>query len=106
MIDDGWSGTIFASEFDEAFPAFARLAQRALNSAKNCRQTIGEIEMACQLADFHMAAVDGGADNPLQIAIDAAQESVGSSFGYCNVLLEFITPPSCWDQSFGKFSSS
>ena len=73
----------------EAFPEFARLAQRALNSANTCRQSIGDIEMACQLADFHMAAVDDGADNPMQIAIDAAQESVGSSFGYCNVLLEY-----------------
>ena len=89
MIDDGWSWTIFVSEFDEAFPAFARLAQRALNSANNCRQNIAEIEMACQLADFHMAAVGDGADNPLHIAIVAAQESVGSSFGYCNVLLEY-----------------
>ena len=85
MIDDGWSWTIFVSELDEAFA----LAQRALKSAKNRGQSIGEIEMACQLANFHMAAVDDGADNPMQIGIDAKQESVGSSFGYCNVLLEY-----------------
>ena len=89
MIDDGGSWTIFVSELDEAFPAFARLAQRALNSANNCRQNNGEIEMACQLADLHMAAVDDGADNPMQIAIDAAQESVGSSFGYCDMPLQY-----------------
>ena len=57
MIEQGWQWYIFPSELDDKYPAFAKLSQRALNSANNCRQTCSEIELACQMVEFHTAAL-------------------------------------------------
>ena len=57
MMEQGWQWYIFPSELDDTYPAFAKLSQRALNSANNCRQTCSEIELACQMVEFHNAAL-------------------------------------------------
>ena len=91
MIEKGWRWCIFPSEIDEQFPQFAKLAQRALNSSNNCRQTTSEIELACQMVEFHDAAEDEGNDDPKQAAVDAVQENVSSCHGYAKVLLDYAT---------------
>jgi len=89
MIEKGWKWTIFPSELDEAYPSFAKLAQRALNSSNNCRQELGEIELACQLVEFHAVAAADGHDDPKQACIDAVQENVSMCHGYSKTLLEY-----------------
>ena len=89
MIEQGWQWYIFPSELDDKYPAFAKLSQRALNSANNCRQTCSEIELACQIVEFHNAALANGAEDPKSSAIDAAQEDLTSCTACAKVLLDY-----------------
>ena len=79
----------FPSELDDKYPAFAKLSERALNSANNCRQTCSEIELACQIVEFHNAALAHGAEDPKSAAIDAVQEDLTSCAAYAKVLLDY-----------------
>lgn len=89
MLEKGWKWKIFPSELDEAYPSFAKLAQRALNSSNNCRQELGEIELACQMVEFHAAASADGLDDPKQAALDAVQENISTCQGYSKTLLDY-----------------
>ena len=89
MLEKGWKWKIFPSELDEAYPSFAKLAQRALNSSNNCRQELGEIELACQMVAFHAVAAADGQDDPKQAALDAVQENISTCQGYSKTLLDY-----------------
>ena len=61
-------------QLDDAFPAFAKLAQRALNASNSIRQDTSEIELSCQVVEFYNAAVQDGEEKPKEAAIAAIQE--------------------------------
>merc|ERR1712039_1075077 len=52
MIEDGWSWTIIPAGVDELFPAFAKLAMKALNTGNHVGIAQGELETQLQLSDF------------------------------------------------------
>ena len=52
MIEDGWSWTIIPALVDELFPAFAKIAQKALNTSNHVGIAVGELETQLQLSDL------------------------------------------------------
>merc|ERR1712061_928106 len=52
MIEDGWSWIIIPAEVDELFPAFAKIAQKALNTSNHVGIAVGELETQLQLSDL------------------------------------------------------
>ena len=52
MLDEGWPWTVMSSAVDIAFPAFAKVAQKALNVNNHVAQKTGELEMALGLVDL------------------------------------------------------
>ena len=52
MLDEGWPWTVMSSTVDIAFPAFAKVAQKALNVNNHVAQKTGELEMALGLVDL------------------------------------------------------
>ena len=62
MVEEGWEGTHLPSEVDETFPAFARLALKALNVANHVSQELGDVECGCTIAEqmLDSAVVESG----------------------------------------------
>ena len=52
MIEDGWSWIIIPALVDELFPAFAKLAMKALNTSNHVGIAQGELETQLQLSDL------------------------------------------------------
>ena len=52
MIEDGWSWIIIPALVDELFPAFAKIAQKALNTSNHVGIAVGELETQLQLSDL------------------------------------------------------
>ena len=52
MIEDGWTWTIIPALVDELFPAFAKLAMKALNTGNHVGIAQGELETQLQLSDL------------------------------------------------------
>ena len=52
MIEDGWTWTIIPALVDELFPAFAKLAMKALNTSNHVGIAQGELETQLQLSDL------------------------------------------------------
>lgn len=74
MLEKGWLWKIIRCEVDDAFPDFAKIAQRALNSSNDNKQLLSETEIICQLADYHAQAVTEGLLDPKATALEALQE--------------------------------
>ena len=89
MLEKGWKWKIFYAELDDAFPDFAKLAQRALNASNSIRQDPSEIELACQVAEFYKSAENDGHPNPKEAAIAAVQEGGSVIQGYASILFDF-----------------
>ena len=53
MIHEGWGWTVVPYEVDTAFPDFAKIAQRALNTANHICTEVGELEAAVTISDVH-----------------------------------------------------
>ena len=52
MITEGWSWTVVPSDVDTAYPQFAEVAQKALNSSNHVAQLTGELEVGIYLASI------------------------------------------------------
>jgi len=52
MIECGWDWDIVPHEVDTAFPQFAKIAQKALNTSNHVATQVGELEAAVTLADY------------------------------------------------------
>ena len=52
MIEKGWEWTIVPSLIDEKYPAFAKIAQKALNTANHVGIAMGELETLLTLHDL------------------------------------------------------
>ena len=52
MVEKGWDWTIVPFEIDEAYPRFAFIAQKALNTSNHVGQLTGELEAAIYLANI------------------------------------------------------
>jgi hypothetical protein len=89
LMELGWPWKIFAAELDAAYPEFATLAQRALNAFNSIRQETGEIETACQVADFYSSAIQEGAVEPKAQAIQAVSDGGSTIQSYVEVIFEY-----------------
>ncbi len=89
MLESGWGWWIFPAELDDAYPGFAKLAQRALNSGNSIRQETSEIELACQATEFYNAEVKNGNPDARAAAIGAVQEGGTIMQGYVDVVFDF-----------------
>ena len=89
MLETGWAWWIFPAELDDAYPMFAKLAQRALNSGNSIRQDTSEIELACQATEFYNAEVKNGNPDARAAAIAAVQEGGSVMQGYVDVVFDF-----------------
>ena len=89
MLERGWGWAIFVAELDDAFPAFAKLAQRALNASNSIRQDTSEIELSCQVVEFYNAADQDGEEKPKEAAIAAIQEGGSIAQNYAGILFDF-----------------
>ena len=52
MIEEGWEWTIVPAAVDEYFPMFAKVAQKALNTANHVGIEMGELETQITLSDL------------------------------------------------------
>ena len=52
MTEEGWEWTILPSAVDEKFPLFAKVAQKALNTANHVGIEMGELETQITLSDL------------------------------------------------------
>ena len=86
MLESGWGWWIFPAELDDAYPMFAKLAQRALNSGNSIRQDTSEIELACQATEFYHAELENGNPDARAAAIGAVQEGGTIMQGYVDVV--------------------
>ena len=50
MIQEGWEWEVVAAIIDELFPAFAQIAQKALNTQNHISTEVGELETCMTLA--------------------------------------------------------
>ena len=90
MIMHGWSWDVVPAIIDQMFPAFAVLAQKALNTQNHISTEVGELETCMTLAatarDPGMKALDGWKD----IAIENVVSLCVPSSKYASTLLEFV----------------
>ena len=90
MIKDGWAWEIVPHAVDAAYPEFAIIAQKALNTQNHIGTEVGELE-ACMtlvgsLGDHGFKQLP----NWRELAVQEVQSLNIPSAQYCNTLLEFV----------------
>jgi hypothetical protein len=95
MCTEGWDWNIIPSWIDDKFPAFADIAQKALNASNHVASLVGEIEVSKSIADVMN---DGGHDWE-NTALASINSMAAPSAPYANVMLKFVR-----DFSGGKHS--
>ena len=96
MIDEGWSWTVVSHEVDDEFPAFAKIAQKALNTSNHVATQVGELEAAVTLADLidDTAVMSGKHDNTPGIwekeAVAQVVDLCLPCSTYVQVLMDFV----------------
>ena len=90
MLNDGWYWDIVPAAIDELFPAFAVIAQKALNTQNHIATEVGELETCMILA----ATVDdpGMMDLPewKAMAVENVHSLCVPCAKYSNALLDFV----------------
>ena len=84
MINDGWEWEVVCAAVDEAFPWFAKVAQKALNTSNHVATEVGELEAMVTLAD----AKEDGVDDEAAVASIVDLNIPCSK--YAKVLLTFV----------------
>ena len=69
MVSDGWDWTVIKSSVDEAYPQFAKVAQKALNVSNHVASVMSELETAKILADNAADSGFTGLDNWKTLAV-------------------------------------
>ena len=89
MYDEGWNWDVIPAIVDIKFPAFANIAQKALNVNNHVPQPTSELEMAVQLHEIceepRFKNVDGWKDAAAQ---SMADQAIPSS-AYARTILDF-----------------
>ena len=90
MINEGWRWQVVPAVIDELFPAFAKIAQRALNTQNHISTEVGELETCMTLA----ATIDDPGmrelENWKELAIENTVALCVPCSTYSNALLEFV----------------
>jgi hypothetical protein len=96
MIEEGWSWTVVCHEVDAEFPAFAKIAQKALNTSNHVATQVGELEAAVTLADLlddtpiMKGKHDNGPDKWEKEAIAHVVDLCLPCSPYVKVLMDFV----------------
>ena len=85
MVEKGWEWIIIPHEVDAAFPRFAKIAQKALNTPNHVAGVMGELESACVLADSHE---DPSIDDAM--ALQSLTELCVPCAGWASIIQEFV----------------
>ena len=88
MIEEGWEWTIVPSWVDEQFPAFAKVAQKALNTA-NHYIAMGELETLLTLHDLIDDAVFTQCPGWEEAAVSFVEDLCVPCAAYARHLLQF-----------------
>jgi hypothetical protein len=89
MLEKGWEWQIVPAVVDEAFPKFARIAQKALNANNHTSTEVGELETAVTLAE---TANDVSGDEDWQeIALDNVKALNVPCAPYSKAILDFVS---------------
>ena len=89
MIEEGWEWTIVPSLVDEQFPAFAKVAQKALNTANHVGIAMGELETLLTLHDLMEDAVFTENPDWEEAAVSFVEDLCVPCAGYARHLLQF-----------------
>ena len=91
MIEDGWDWTIIEHGIDELFPAFAKIAQKALNVSNHVATEVSELETAVNLADLAEDPTITGVTGWQKIAVEHVQSLNVPAAAYADTILQFVT---------------
>jgi len=90
MLEQGWTWQIVEWGIDEAFPAFAKVAQKALNVSNHVATTVSELETALQLGELADDPSITSVSNWQAIAIENVVALNVPASSYAAVLLDFV----------------
>jgi hypothetical protein len=90
MIEEGWFWTIIEHGIDEVFPAFAKIAQKALNVSNHVATTVSELETAINLAEMAEDPSITGVKDWQQIAVDHVRSLNVPAAEYAKTILDFV----------------
>ena len=90
MIEEGWSWFVCKDYIDAEFPAYALLAQRALNTSNHVSTEVGELETSCMLADAANDAKNEEGDAWKAAAIENVASLCVPCASYANIIMEFV----------------
>jgi hypothetical protein len=86
MCTEGWTWNVIPSWVDDSFPAFADIAQKALNASNHVASLVGEIEVSKSIADV----MNDGGQNWEDAALAAINSMAAPSACYAPVMLKFV----------------
>ena len=88
MIYEGWSWKVISHTVDVEFPAWAKLAQKALNAGNHASTQVGELETAIMFTDFMKNGDDGNSWE--DVAIQSVKDLNLPCASYCRHILDFV----------------
>ena len=90
MIELGWEWTIVPAAVDEKFPLFAKVAQKAINTANHVGIKMGELETQITLSD--LIGDPGFTKHPewKQVAVSFVEDLCVPCADYATHLLNFV----------------
>ena len=89
MLEEGWTWTVVKAEIDIEFPEFAKVAQKALNTANHVGSSVSELEAMVTLADSLVSLAEVDKDFE-KLAVKSIQDLCVPCSSYAVVLKNFV----------------
>ena len=90
MVTEGWEWNVVYAEVDIEFPAWARIAQKALNTRNHVANVIGELEVCMTLAQTMQDPGMTTLSNWKELATENISSLCAPCSSYAGTLLDYI----------------
>ena len=88
MLEEGWNFEVIPWEVDTEYPAYAKLAQRALNTSNHVPTEVGELETMVTIADL---LVDGEFEGWKAVVAKEVEDLCLPCAPYAATLIQFVS---------------